>query len=517
LSISSITGLVSGTPQSATINSYSPVIRAADGVSYTDIAISVLVPTPAFWTDGLSDTVSVFAGQPFSQTFEVTDPDGDPITLAYDPLPVGSPLTITEHDQVGNTRQLTISSDGTGLIAGDTYTVVVNLADASASAAETDWITRSTGSGVLWAHDFREQWEVNSFRFNTGGDNWVGESESVSRYTGDGITGGACLEINLPAGRPSHNCAWWRPFSPLVYNDGTRDRGVLVYGQTAPAYPKITAGDSAYYNWQHGAVTHASLTNKQDDGSALATVNGYNQCLGLDEFWLQYRFKVSPNWFTDNEAIKTLYLDLGVSGNQEIVLMNQTTSGVPWMYTNFNQPLLADPYDTVTSNNTKRFHPGSAQNPLYGDRGDASLCWNFEPGEWVTLMFHVKVGLPLAWGRPDIGSSWNRISPTPVGYEAYDIGSKGYLSGYEILNAGLANRNTTVELFAARPGATTWETVFTMNTLCFAFDTGRPAGWNMVKASQYVSTGEAPNNGLGAYHRYDQFILSTLPIALPTT
>ncbi len=79
------------------------------------------------WTDGLGDSFNVEPGEPFTYTFTATDVDGDAIEFVYDPLPVDSPLVITEHPQVGTTRQLTISSDGTGLVAASSYAVVLAL------------------------------------------------------------------------------------------------------------------------------------------------------------------------------------------------------------------------------------------------------------------------------------------------------------------------------------------------------------------------------------------------------
>lgn len=67
--------------------------------------------------------------------------------------------------------------------------------------AEADWIARSNGPGVVWAHDFRYAQEVDLFRYQGGIGNVpdIGKSDgSCRRVTSDGITGGACLEIEIP-------------------------------------------------------------------------------------------------------------------------------------------------------------------------------------------------------------------------------------------------------------------------------------------------------------------------------
>lgn len=83
------------------------------------------------------------------------------------------------------------------------------------SDVEGDWIARSTAAGVLWAHDFRNDWEVDWFRINDGNDpgaTQVGggaygaysgayvvgtDSSAVFRDTSDGTTGGACLTLRV--------------------------------------------------------------------------------------------------------------------------------------------------------------------------------------------------------------------------------------------------------------------------------------------------------------------------------
>lgn len=62
---------------------------------------------------------------------------------------------------------------------------------------EADWLARSRGLGVVWAHDFRSDAEVNNF-IKVPNDLVIGvhhPSMMAHRTTADGITGGGCLEV----------------------------------------------------------------------------------------------------------------------------------------------------------------------------------------------------------------------------------------------------------------------------------------------------------------------------------
>jgi hypothetical protein len=62
---------------------------------------------------------------------------------------------------------------------------------------EADWLARSRGAGVVWAHDFRTDSEVNNF-LKVPNDMVIGvhhPSLMAHRTTVDGVTGGGCLEV----------------------------------------------------------------------------------------------------------------------------------------------------------------------------------------------------------------------------------------------------------------------------------------------------------------------------------
>ena len=73
----------------------------------------------------------------------------------------------------------------------------VQTACVAAGDLEADWIARSRGTGVVWAHDFRTEAEVNNF-IKAPNDLVIGvhhPSLMAHRTTADGVTGGGCLQV----------------------------------------------------------------------------------------------------------------------------------------------------------------------------------------------------------------------------------------------------------------------------------------------------------------------------------
>jgi hypothetical protein len=149
-----------------------PVIFSGVGASAgsSSVASVGVANIPPSWTDTLGDSFSVTAGVPFSYTFTAYDPNpGDLIDFIQNSISAG--LTVTENDQSGLYRTITIASPGypggTGLAVG-TYTASLDIDEIP--TAEADWLLRSGQDpnnpqpGVVWAHDFRDETEVKQFR-----------------------------------------------------------------------------------------------------------------------------------------------------------------------------------------------------------------------------------------------------------------------------------------------------------------------------------------------------------------
>lgn len=98
---------------------------------------------------------------------------------------------------------------------------------------EADWLVRSRGSGVVWAHDFRTDAEVDNFVKSPNGLE-VGvhdKSMMAHRTAQDGITGGGCLEV-LNIG------------SALARPVGAEDTRIVL--MDASDFPGVTSSGAAY-------------------------------------------------------------------------------------------------------------------------------------------------------------------------------------------------------------------------------------------------------------------------------
>lgn len=165
------------------VTTYADTTVAADtGYSYTISAFdaagnesaqtaAVVVSTSAFgWT--IANTPYTVPGTWLSLT---ADQEYDVSVHAN--TTSGSPVwSITTQSKNGIAGSYGFTIDALGVVAvpanlpdpasvstPDQYTVVVDLADATLADAESDWLARSTASGVVWAHDFRSAAEVENF------------------------------------------------------------------------------------------------------------------------------------------------------------------------------------------------------------------------------------------------------------------------------------------------------------------------------------------------------------------
>ena len=124
--------------------------------------------------------------------------------------------------------------------------------------AEADFLESVVGS--VWYHDFRNEPEVDQFRWTSGSGNDPNDTletngrdnGTVNWLQGDGITGGACLEVITFAGT-SEPKNWWRPFSPMDGSSngrGSDDPG--DYGSIAVESFSPTSGGNQTANFDAG-------------------------------------------------------------------------------------------------------------------------------------------------------------------------------------------------------------------------------------------------------------------------
>lgn len=182
----------------------------------------------------------------------------------------GTGLTVTVEDRPITGNDLV----ATGVVSYDdaTDTLTVNSDPGgkqvflrAASSAQADWESRIAGAGVVWYHDFRNQAEVDNFRWGGGIGNDPQDASGGQRnantcrwITTDGITGGGCLELFRFSGS-TESKDWWRPLSPM---DGTGNgrgsddpgaSGTIPVETWAP-----TQGGSQTAGWRNGTYGPSS-------------------------------------------------------------------------------------------------------------------------------------------------------------------------------------------------------------------------------------------------------------------
>jgi len=341
--------------------------------------------------------------------------------------------------------------------AGGTASVSGMILDVeSESTLESDWLSRISGAGVVWYHDFRTDAEVDAFRWagGIGNDpNDVGDPNTVRRITTDGITG-ACLELHRPAGSNDPS-VWWRPFSPMDTGSGKPVDDPGANGTITPKTWVATQGGSQIANCDtgfYGNTVYHSASPGQFDGT---------------EFYLQMRVKVDPEITNQPSSPrgKMLYFtrnDKSLTSQEIVTESGEIHSGSQYfsLYRSGSPPLESDT-------------PGNANQPGNEDGfcdwpGTLGPCWSYSGG-WDTLLYHIVPGI----------------------------------------NSG---GDTVVQVWAAHPGETSYTKIWDQNDVNLPFGSGNPFGHNALICSIYEN-GKSFSSDV--YHRYCQMIFSHNVIPVP--
>lgn len=340
----------------------------------------------------------------------------------------------------------------------------------TSGGAEADWISRSTGPGVKWAHDFRDPSEFSRFAYFL-----PGQSQAMLQHsTADGIGSGACVEFNVPAGAHC-NHSWLRPFSAFP--------GDIGYAG-GPSY----GSSSDWYKWRQGFYGHRDY-HASSPGAFVGT-----------DFYLQMRLKFSRSYFSSkNPPGKLFYIDIAGGGNQEIIVQGPIGPGLYAMYTNFGRAHsnpLGQPqgdrtaYSTVYP--TTIMQPGAAYNDTCRyETHNAANCWTYPVEEWVTILIHVIPG--------------------------HHSGTNGSINTADLYGSPGANKDTGIEVWGARQGQTTYTKIWDKRDYVWNYGAtsaiyGDQFGFNMLVYSAY-------KNGVVAgdawWCRLGQVIFATQPIPCP--
>ena len=233
--------------------------------------------------------------------------------------------------------------------------------------ALTDWITRSTASGVTAAVRFGgSNANVNAYRHGNSGSAEPG----VTWNSTGGIIGDGCLRINDPASEPYGPYRAWRIPLNLTWNQYQQGFGV---------------GVPFYVQYRCRISPNGLVASNGGEGRKFSIISGVN-----------------PADMNSSQA--------SVMG--EIVMQNQYYQGIPQWYRQegsyaaftYNYSWLGDQY-SYTPQNAVDHGSGTPRDRYCISTGGASPgCWFFRENEWFTAYFEITIQSPTG-----VGGVGNRI------------------------------------------------------------------------------------------------------------
>lgn len=314
----------------------------------------------------------------------VSDPENDPLVITMN----GSLPSGLSYD--ADTTEITVTG---ALTAGASSSVTFDADDAYTSA-QADWVARSTATGVIQAFDFRDAADVSYPA--TGGRGVATVPANVSRYTGDGVTGGACLRIDIPASSGTDPGSW-KCFLSSAWN---------ALDITTPQY-----------------------------GVGLNTT----------AFYVQYRLKFDENWLvlasgSGGEGKKASIVSTAFTSNEpfEHVIQDIQALNIVRAYHQDGSSFVqfsSTVGGQISYQNQVGVDPPTGDYCHYGTGPTYPNCYRFTPNVWMCFLQRIEVP---TYG----GSSGNKYDlwawkPGETGYTHlmshtnYTVGSKGaYTQGF---------------------------------------------------------------------------------------
>jgi len=401
------------------------------------------------------------------------------------PLPSGVALD-------SNNRRLVY--DGAGAV---TSVSGVQLQDIP--SAQADYNARIGAAGVLWAHRFQN--EATDIVGYQGGGSY---DSSIQQFVAGGgiIPGDGAFQQNYFANSNWGGASWrWnRCLQPMVGD---------INQPGLPTRPKVTSSVSV--NQANAYVMHPDYQTAH--GTPLRT----GQFLA-SEIYLQMWMMISPGRLSNNWAQgKYWLLEINYdSTDPELVFFIQNGSGrrIPQFYTNkgsgFNT-MLRNPQESggggVSSiaqpNSNYQIPSGPYAGQLAGNvcnlnNGVTNACWVFPEGEWMSWLYHFKPG-HQAGSTSSIGDSANNGS-RDTQFEAWVATATDIKAGrgYTLIHS----KNDYVWHYddAAVYNAQGALQAYGLNWFCLNHFTGGNQ-WSI--------------DPINWWHRWDQIICSTQPIACP--
>jgi len=330
--------------------------------------------------------------------------------------------------------------------------MLIFRADDASTTAESNWIARSTASGVTYATDFRSTADFQSASNTSGGrgkwgsDGGIGQAgyeALVVRDTTDGITGGACLRLDSPIDGTSAGAAWICSMNPTWTNKSQS------FGSTP-----------FYISFRH-KVPASRLTiqpgtnNGQSDGQKMSIFAGYDPVdprngslthMGPVHVVQNVNWREYPNVYRyDENGVASGFGETYYPPLNSFIMQNAIDRG--------SQFTDADRYCILN---------------------DSHSCFMYYPGEWVTYKYRFHM------------VTFNSA-------------------------AGTGNE---FDMWAARAGATSWTHVYSQTNFGLLPPDPGWTGINGVWLTGFETN--RVGGSVATYALYDQLIISTQDIALPS-
>ena len=296
-------------------------------------------------------------------------------------------------------------------VAGGTST---STSCGSATTALADWQSRSTGTGVLWAHRFASPTDPSLY-WAQQSSNATGGGRRFGYYAADGVIGDGCYETFIPAGYEV-NGGWARPLAPVVASGAVGSYLGYPADINNAGLERLPFKDFyAYYtgdptgkfgNACGGYFSHADYYAGKNRNY---TVNGgtYKEIIygGAEGVYLQYRtkFPTLPNGdnrlnYTDLMGKLVMFSNMSPSNaNNEIVTNVMPNYGNRFfMYSDTGAMFLYNPQGSTSVGDV--MEPGGAYDATCrianSNNGEpaTSACWRWPKDEWVTVLMQVIPG-----------------------------------------------------------------------------------------------------------------------------
>jgi hypothetical protein len=341
----------------------------------------------------------------------ISDPSGELANITANvALPSGVAITNTPSWRVTASAGATL-----GTTSGVNLTLV--------RSATADFLTRISGTGVVWYHSFDTDTEVSQFKWSGKWDNseWGGndplsigpDSSRCLWVASGGADGGPFMRLSYPLGANSSGTYWYRPFNAFTgagNGRGVNDPG--ANGTITPVAWSPTSGGSQTARWSadgpnagyYGHSTYQAANPTKFQGG---------------EFYIQVRIRRNgtPGPAPDNATFQNIVgksfwpnVTTNTSTAQELVFYGQS------------------PADVVGVHSRARIYEGANRSggPSIGgnnmtttiDNNDNVNDWRYSGG-WDTLLLHITPGLNNGTGADRTRLEvWAQHDPALVPSEA---------------------------------------------------------------------------------------------------